>query len=362
MTRYVLLFLMLGATVWGQAGNSTSTPAAPPSGTPGAASSSPVVGNQEAEAAKVAPDTPIMTINGLCDNPPADNSADPNCKTTITRAEFERLLDAIQPNMPQRVRRQFAIRYSAALVTSQKAHAMGLDQGAKFEDRMKLARIQVLSQSFNQAIQEKAGEISDKDLEDYYKSNVANYQEADLLRIFIPHSQQFPPSKVKLSAAAERTRQKDSESLMKSEADKVHARAVAGEDFGKLQNEAYQLSGIKGKAPNSKLGKERRSGLPPNHASIMDLEVGQVSDLFSDQSGYFVYKVVAKDTEPLDKVKDEIRGTLRTQRIQEQMQALQQSAKPTLDESYFGPEPGPTHGMPLPLPTNPPQPAAPGPK
>jgi hypothetical protein len=77
--------------------------------------------------------------------------------------------------------------------------------------------------------------------------------------------------------------------------------------------------------------------------------------VFSDQSGYFIYKVGVKDVEPLDdKLKEEIRGTLRTQRVQEQMQAVQKSATPTLDESYFGPEMPPTHGMPIP-------PPAPGP-
>jgi hypothetical protein len=77
--------------------------------------------------------------------------------------------------------------------------------------------------------------------------------------------------------------------------------------------------------------------------------------VFSDQSGYFIYKVGVKDVEPLDdKLKEEIRGTLRTQRVQEQMQAVQKSATPTLDESYFGPEMPPTHGMPMP-------PPAPGP-
>jgi hypothetical protein len=235
---------------------------------------------------------------------------------------------------------------------------MGLDQGPKFDDRMKLMRIQVLTQMFNQAVQEKAGQITDQDNEDYYKSKSADYEEADLTRIFIPHSQQLPASKVKLSAAAEKQRQKDAEEIMRKEADKVHARAVAGEDFAKLQAEAYTLSAVKGKAPSTKMGKVRRNGLPSNQASVMDLKTGEISAVMSDQSGYFIYKVGEKDAEPLDKVKEEIRGTLRTQRLQEQMKAAQESGTPTLDEAYFGPEMAPPHGMPLP----PPGPGAPSPR
>jgi hypothetical protein len=223
---------------------------------------------------------------------------------------------------------------------------MGLDQGTKFEDRMKLARLQILSQSFNQAVQEKAGQLSDTDIEDYYHSKSADYEEADLQRIFVPHSQQLPTSKVKLSDAAEKKRQKDAEDIMQKEADKLRARAVAGESFTKLQDEAFALAALKSKAPSTKMGEVRRTALPPAHASVMDLKTGEISPVLSDQSGYFIYKVGAKDTEPLDKVKEEIRGTLRTQRMQEQMQAVQKSATPVLDESYFGPEMPPGHGMP----------------
>jgi hypothetical protein len=358
MKQYGLVCLLLAAMAWGQAASSPSTAPAQQPGAPAGTAGNPTEGKE------VAPDTPVITINGLCDNPPADKTADPNCKTVITRAEFEKTMEAVQPNMPPRVRRQFATRYASALVMAQKAHDMGLDQGPKFEDRMKVMRIQVLTQMLNQSVQEKAAQISDQDIDDYYKSKSADYEEADMQRIFVPHSQQLAASKVKLSAAAEKQRQKEADEVMKKEADKVRARAAAGEDFTKLQDEAYTLAALKGKAPSTKMGKVRRSGLPPTHVSVMDLKTGEISPVLSDQSGYFIYKVGAKDVEPLDKVKDEIKGTLRTQHMQEQMKSVQESATPTLDESYFGPEMPPGHGMPLPMPPAGPssRPTPPGPK
>jgi PPIC-type PPIASE domain len=363
MTRYALVCLMLAAMAWSQAASPTPTSAAGQSGAPAGGAMNPAQPN-DAEASKVAPDAPVVTINGVCENASADKASDPNCKTVITRAEFEKILDAVQPNMPPRVRRQFAMRYASALAMAEKAQELGLDKGPKFEERLKLARIQILSQAFNQAVQEKAGQISDQDIEDYYKSHTADFEEADLQRIFIPKSQQAPVSKVKLSDAAEQKRQKDSEEVMQKEADKLHARAVAGEDFTKLEEEAYTLAGIKTKPPSTKMGDMRRNGLPANQASVLDLKTGEVSAVFSDQSGYFIYKVGKKEVEPLDKVKEEIRSSLRTQRVQEQMQAVQKSATPTLDEAYFGPEMPPTHGMPLPPPTGGPatRPGAPSPK
>jgi len=361
MTQYGLVCLLLAAMAWGQATSSTPALATRQSGAP---AGNPAEG-KEAEASNVAPDAAVITINGSCANPPADKAADPNCKTVITRAEFERILDAVQPNMPPRARRQFATRYANALVMAQKAHEMGLDQGPKFEERMSLARVQILSQALNQAVQEKAGQISDKDIEDYYHNNAAAFEEVDLQRIFIPHSQQLPVSKIKLSDAAEQKRQKDAEEVMEKEAEKLRTRAAAGEDFAKLQEEAFQLAGLKTKPPSTKMGKERRNNLPPAQASVMDLKTGAVSQVFSDQSGYFIYKVGAKDVEPLDdKVKEEIRGTLHSQSVQEQMQAVQKSATPSLDESYFGPEMAPARGMPMPMPAGgpSPKPSSPGSK
>jgi hypothetical protein len=361
LTRYGLVCLLLAGTAWGQATRSTPAPSTGPSAPAPAGNPEQ---SQEAEASKVAPDTPVITITGSCENPPAGNAADPNCKTVITKAEFEKILEAVQPNMPPRARRQFALRYSNALVMSQKAHEMGLDQGPKFEERMNLARVQILSQAFNQAVQEKASQISDKDIEDYYHNNPAAYEEVELQRIFIPHSQQLPASKIKLSSAAEQKRQKDAEEVMQKEADKLRVRAAAGEDFAKLQLEAFLLAGIKTKPPSTKMGKERQNNLPPAQVSVMELKTGEVSQVFADQSGYFIYKVGAKDAEPLDdKLKDEIRGTLRTQSVQEQMRAVQKFATPTLDESYFGPETGPPRGMPLPPPPgSSPKAPSPGPK
>jgi len=348
MNRYGLVCLLFGALTWGQASPSSAPPAQKPAaGAPNNMAPSAAPTAQEDAASKVAPDAAIITIEGLCDNPPADKTAG-SCSTTITRDQFEKLLQSIQPNLPARARRQFANRYVNALIMSQKAHEMGLDQGPKFDERMKLARIQILSQALSQAIQEKAAQISDQDIQDYYEKSKAEFEEASLKRIYIPKVQQPPASKVKLSAAEQDKRAKAGEAAMKAESAKIRARAVAGEDLTKLQAEAFLVAGIKAKSPTVDMGKVRRSSLPPDQASVMDLKTGAISELISDQSGYYVYKVGAKDTLALDKVQEEIRGSLRAQRMQADMQAAEHSATPKFDETYFGPDLPPRGMMPMP--------------
>lgn len=368
MTRYRLFCLLLGALAWGQAANPKPAPAqkAAPSNAPQttAPGSSPAQ-SQESKAAEVPPDAPVITITGMCEHKPAGKTASAECKTVITRAEFENMVEAVQPNMPPRVRRQFASRYASALVMAQKGEEMGLDKSPSYDEHMKLARIQVLAQELNKAINDKAGQVPDKDIEDYYHNNLSKYEEADVERIYVPKTQQPPEpekeSEKKLSEADEQKRAEQSEKTMKEEADKLRASAAAGQEFAKLQEEAYQTAGIKTGAPNTAMGKMRRSMLPPGQAAVFDLKDGAVSDVIADQNGYFIYKLKSKDTLPLDQVREEIKGTLKSQRMQEEMQAVQKSATTTYDEAYFGPE-VPLHPIPGPGVPPPAKPAPPAPK
>jgi hypothetical protein len=69
----------------------------------------------------------------------------------------------------------------------------------------------------------------------------------------------------------------------------------------------------------------------------MDLKPGEVSSVLADPNGYVIYKVKAKDTLPLDRAREEIKATLRSLRLRDEMLSIQDSAIPALDESYFRP-------------------------
>jgi hypothetical protein len=302
----------------------------------------------KADPSKISPEATVITIPGVCNNPPADKSAASDCKTVISKAEFENLVNAVAPTMPAAGRRQLATRYASGLVMAHEAEQMGLDKGPTFDEMMKISRIQVLAQQLQRTMQEKADQVPDKDIEDYYNKNQAQFEEANLHRLFIPKNKQLEPPKEKLSDEATKARQDAAEASMKAVAEKLQARAAAGEDFDKLQGEAFTAAGLKAKAPNTDMGKIRRTALPPAHAAAFDLKTGQVSSLIADGSGFFVYKMGERDTLPLAQAKDEIHGTLRGQRMQDSMEGMQQAATPTLNDDYFGPE-QPNPGMKPPM-------------
>jgi PPIC-type PPIASE domain len=336
--------LLLAGVAWGQAGKPTAPPAPPraataptaPSGTGAAAAGggSPGVGSPS-----IGPATAVITIPGLCDKPPLDKSKAGTCKTVVTRAEFEQLVAAVAPTIAPPARKQLATQYGMALVMVHKAHELGLDQGPKYQELMRVARIGVLTKELSQKLQEEAQKIPDTEIETYYKNNEASFQEVDLQRIFIPRSKQTAENKDKPAddAAAKdaaKKEQQESEDAMKKLAEGLRGRAAAGEDLAKLQDEAIASSGFKGKPP-TRLGKVRRTSLPPDQGEVFNLKAGETSQLITTPNGYLVYKVADKDTLPLDHVRAEIVSTLQSQGMQDSMQAIQQSATPELNPKYF---------------------------
>jgi hypothetical protein len=334
MMRSGLICLLFGALAWGQAqqmAQGAPTQIATPANR--------TAQTKPAEAANVAPDVPVITINGLCDGKPNDTTPASDCKVVFTRAQFETFVDLIQPDLSSVQRRQLATTYADTLILAEQARKMGLDKGPRFEELLRLQCLTLLRQLLNQALQDKAGQISDQDIADYYRQNIGLYEQAQLQRLYVPLHQQLDPPKEKLTAAQMQQRQQDSDAAMKKEADELHARAVGGEDLARLQDEAYNVAEIKTAFPPSKMQTYRRGDLSAAQVSAMSLKSGEISPVIKDTNGYFVFKAGEKSMVPLEKVRSQITSMLRSQRLQQYMKAAEQSATTMLNEEYFTPTP-----------------------
>ena len=366
MRTVCLACLLAGTLAWGQAKPAVPTPSL--ENRPPAADKDDK--GQEAQkpdaAASVAPGDPVITIKGLCDErteASGSASSSAGCQTVITRAEFEKIAGALMPTMAPQMRQQLANAYPRLLVMAHDAEKRGLAQGEQFDERMHFARLQILSQELSRALQEESAQISDKEIEDYYHNNTAAYEQATLERIFVPRSKQLDPPKEKLSDDEMKARQKAGEDEMTKVADSLHTRAVAGGDFTTLQKDAFEAAGIKSTPPSPSLGKMRRTSLPPTHSAAFDLKPGEVSQVLNDAGGHYFYKLEAKEVQPLDAVKEEIKRMLQNQRMQDAMQKIQQSFTADLNQAYFGAAmpAGPMGAQPRPMQTVP-KPARPAQK
>jgi bifunctional DNA-binding transcriptional regulator/antitoxin component of YhaV-PrlF toxin-antitoxin module len=345
-----LACLLLAGLAYGQA----APPATPPAAGGQAEPSAPAVPDKAPEI-KAGPDDPVITLKGLCADSTQQGDA---CKTVITRAQFEKVAEAMQPGMPPAMRRNLASSYARALKMSVEARKRGLDKGPVFDEKMSLARISILSQELNGALREDSNKVTDADIEDYYKKNTPSYEQATFARIFVPRAKQIPPSvmtpgtktgakagtgtgtKTGANKPPTAAQQKAAEEAMTRVADDLRARAVKGEDPDKLQKEAYAAAGLTGNAPNTTMEKVRGATLPANHRGVMDLKPGEVSEVISDPDGpHYIYKLVGKETLALDAVKPEIRSLISSQRYRDSMQGFQSAID--LNDAYFGPSRNP---------------------
>lgn len=363
MRRSSLLCLLFGALAWGQASPGTPTPA------PGNTMQSPAPAAQPTDSsASVAPEAAVLTITGVC--PPAKAAAPKGtakpasgatapkaapaatktseCKTVITRAQFEKMVNALAPpNRTQEAKRQLVTLLPRLLALSQVAEKQGLDKTPEFQEKMKFYRMQLLAGEVQRKAQEDAGKVSDQDVEAYFKEHPSDYEQFNLDRLFVPRMKQvasetndkdekLTDEQQKNKERETKAKQEEGEQEMTKLAASLQARAAAGEDFLKLQKEAFEAAGMKIDSPTVNLPKIRKNGLPPAQASAFDLKQGEVSQVISDAGGHYIYKVNSKEEMPLDQVKTEIHNALQSQRMRESMEKVQNSYKVDPNQAYFG--------------------------
>jgi parvulin-like peptidyl-prolyl isomerase len=317
-----------------------------------------------ASAATVPPDSPVITIEGVCDRASAADASSGGargqespaklgkkesgsssvgstayaCKTIVTKAQFENLVDSLNPQMTAINRRQLAESYPRLLLFANKARELGLDQDPSFAEAMRFASIQLLTQRLNRYFEQQANSISDSDVEKYYQGNAIKFERAELLRIFVPkqtRQMQNTGSGEHSGAAVD--------SPMLKIAEKIQARAAAGEDFQQLQKEAFEAAGIPSGSPNVSTGKIDAARLPLDHQKVFEMQPGQVSDVIAESGGYYIYKVVSKEKVPLAQASKEIRKSIAAERVQDAAASLGKSIKSELDQKYFGALPRTRH-------------------
>lgn len=278
---------------------------------------------------EVGPDDPVITVNGFCTDPTQTGTA---CKTVITRAQFEKLTEALQPGMSLSLRLNVANAYARNLRMAAAAAKRGLDKTPAFEEEMRYARMQLLAQDLTRALQAEANNITDADLADYYKKNESSYEQTTLARIFVPRAKQSTAA----HGDTEDVQTRLDEEAMAKVAAELRARAVNGEDPDKLQIEAYRAAGIPRTSADTKMEKVRRAALPPRHEAVMDMKPGEVSEVFSDPGGaHFIYKMISKQTLTLEEAKTEIRTAISSQRYRDSMKGFQ--GEVVFSDAYFNP-------------------------
>lgn len=308
--RYLCLVVLLCATLAAAQGAPGTTPQRP-------AAPAPVA------PAPVAPDAPVITIEGYCPATESgkvqlQNALAPPCRMVVTREQFESLAKAISPQANPAEMSRFAHAYAQYMVAGNDAVKLGLDKNPEAATLMDYMRLQVLSTVLQHHYQDEVKNISDAELQGYYNDNVAQFEEIQIERLYVPKTLDG---------------QTRDDATVKAQAEALRARAASGEAFDALQKEAFGAS--KQTLPTTKPGPLRRGALPtPLENQIFALKVGDVSSVVDEPSGCFVFKMVGRRTLPFADVKDQIHKELEQKKFTELMRAILE-LKPVLNPSYF---------------------------
>jgi hypothetical protein len=342
-----LMFLLLVPVAWGQ-GNTLA-----PVQNPSVQESAPAPAHKsleemQAAASKVPLDATVITVAGLCDHSPDNKAFAPDCKTVMTRAEFEAIAVLLQSHTSPLAHRALAHSYIQTLIKARKAQEMGLDKRPDFDDRVEVVRMFVEGQSlYDRLKHQEWDKITDKEIEDYYHNHPSEFVELDVERLFVPF---FPlddddPAFKKLSDSEKVKSLKQQISDLKAEAEMLRARALAGENILDLEKAAYKFTGVASDSigpADITLKRLRRSMLGSGQiVGVTDVQEGQFSPLFAEDNGYYVFKVTKRVVLPFDKVKGEIHTTIRNQRFTRDKDDIDQlaSTSAVYNNDYFGPPP-----------------------
>ena len=386
MGKSWLVCVLMGTLTWGQAQPAAPAQANPPQApptqqVPGQAMPSMAPPAESKPPAEVPMSAVVLTIKGVCPatttaapkTAAADKAAAPaakkpaDCKTELTRAQFEKIANGLSANVTPQLKRQLEQALPRFMAMSEAAKKKGLDKSMRYQETLKIAKMQILTTELQREVQEEADKIPAAKVDEQYKAHPEAYEQFSLDRLFVSRYKQVQaeekeeekePEKLteeqqKVKEAAEKAKQEKGEQELNALADSLRERASKGEDFVKLQKDAFEAAGQKVENPTVNLPKVRRTGLPPAHAEVFDLKVGGVSKVISDNGGHYVYKVVSKEVLPLDQVKDEIHNKLKSERLKETMDKYTNSFTAIPNEAYFGPAtaagpPAPRGRMPMP--------------
>lgn len=277
---------------------------------------------------------PVLIVRGVCESP-APKASKAECATTLTREQFETLWKTFNRqsggpvvDQPASARRSMATAYGSMATLSQEARKRGLDHTPEFQLQMKVLRMQLLTKALQDAIRKQYAEPSATEVEKFYKDNQESYQELTMHRLQIPKRGPAP-------APAEGKPAGEPITMTPADAEEYRKRAVAGEDFDKMQKEVIEKMQFKTTPPVTS-GKRRHGEFPPQQeGEIFALSPGTVSRVFEEGASYVIYKIDSKRTLTLDEVRGNITRILAEQNARDAEAKIENAPEKYTSPAYF---------------------------
>ncbi|PYT96263.1 MAG: hypothetical protein DMG38_24475 [Acidobacteria bacterium] len=281
---------------------------------------------QAPTAVELPAETPVVTIKGVCD--PGKESDSQDCKTVITRGQMDQIVERMAPGTPPASQPQFAIKYVRMLAAAKLAEDRKLEDNpvvaAELQKKVGPGRADVLAKAFYQQMEEAAANATDSELRQYYAEHPSEFEEGEVLRLSLPTSEYS------------RNGMRWDRALLKTEADGLRSRAVAGYDFDQLQVQAYTDLGIPQPPPPTRLTMARRNSIPEVQAQVFDLQAGEVTPVIESYTKLVFLKLVSKHTATFESVLPDIKAAVKQKRLEQELEKASKSVTADFNLQYLG--------------------------
>jgi hypothetical protein len=279
-----------------------------------------------ATAVELPAETPVVTIQGVCD--PGEKSDSPDCKTVITRGQMDQIVERLAPSASPATHPQLAIKYVRMLAAAKLAEERKLQDNpvVAVELRKKVgpARAEVLAKAFYQQLEEAAANPTDSELRQYYAEHPSEFDEGEVWRLSLPISG-YSSTGMRLNRV-----------IMKTEVDSLRNRAVLGYDFDQLQVLAYSDLEIPQPPPLTTLTMARRNSMPEDQAQVFDLQPGEITPVIESYTKLVILKLVSKRIAPFESVLPEIKDDLKQKRLTQELENASKSVTADFNLQYLG--------------------------
>jgi peptidyl-prolyl cis-trans isomerase C len=282
--------------------------------------------------APVAPETVVAKVDGK----------------DVTAAEIQQALVNMPPQFMQlfnqnpkaAVQQLFVMRYLA-----EEGEKLKLAERSPLKEQLQMQRENAVAGA-RLNYESDHYQIPQEAIDDYYKRNRANYQQARIKVISIAFKPTLAGSGTTPSAgslddiakqalAAAHSAEQRTEAEARQRADEVVQKLKAGEDFAKLV--AEYSDDAKSKAAGGDFPPVKPSSSYPDEVkkAVFALNSGQVTDPLRQVSAFYIIRVEDKSTQPVNEVLDPISREIRQAHVTEWFQNLTKRFEPTVESVEF---------------------------
>jgi hypothetical protein len=291
------------------------------------AQASPVPAMPADSASTVGETQAVITVHGLCAEGVASRKPGNSCSKQITRKDFERLMNALNPGgqaVSSNGRQNLAQAYVEALAFEDAARKAGTEDTEEFREVMFWVRLRTIGDLYRRNLQEKYRTPAPEEIDFYYQQHLGSFERVHLLRILVPRK----------DSSGSDTNEFDKKALTAAQA--ARTRAMNGEALEQIQKDVYAGLGLD-RPPATDLGTYQRADfLEKEAADVFSLQPGEVGSVETEIKSYVIYKVASKETLKEAQVKADIIHEIAQQKYRDALKAVMDSAQADFNEQYFG--------------------------